>query len=158
MGARCLSSVNQEVAPCYRLGIHYLRLPGFNVYISGDLRSPPPSWKKESVLPWVECHDHHLTNRCMGWTYTYGILVNSLLAWDSVCEALIICVSTLYVCPDGLWNDREKLNPVPGMVLRFKHISRSSKHQFTKLVPISRYFIFIPDLRPPNGIHGPLWY
>ena len=25
---------------------HYLRLPGFNVYISGDLRSPPPSRKK----------------------------------------------------------------------------------------------------------------
>ena len=46
MGARCLSFVNQEVASIRY--IHYLRLPGFNVYISGDLRSPPPSRKKES--------------------------------------------------------------------------------------------------------------
>ena len=41
--------------------IHCLRLPEFNVYTNKDVRPPPPSQKK-SVLPWVECYDHHLTN------------------------------------------------------------------------------------------------
>ena len=42
-----LSSVNQDVASLiqcnyWRLGVHCLRLPGFNVYTSRDLRPPPP--------------------------------------------------------------------------------------------------------------------
>ena len=65
-------------------------------------------------------------------------------------SVLMVCVSTLYACPDGLSNDHEKLNPVPGnegrMVLRWKHISRSSQYLFTKLVLISRYCNFIPDV------------
>ena len=62
--------------------------------------------------------------------------------------ALNVCVSTLS-------NDHEKLNPLPGdearVVLKLKHISRSSKCLFTKLVPISRYCNFIPDVHPPNS-------
>ena len=67
MGARCLSFVNQEVASIRY--IRYLRLPGFNMYISVGTSDhlPLPGRKKVggggSVLPWVECQDHHLTNR-----------------------------------------------------------------------------------------------
>ena len=51
---------------------------------------------------------------------------------DGLCvhcmSVLMVCESTLYVCPDGLSNDHEKLNPVPGneakMVFGLKHISR----------------------------------
>ena len=69
-------------------------------------------------------------------------------------SVLMVCACTLYVCPDGLSNDHEKLNPVPGnearMVLRLKHTFRSSKYLVTKLVPISRYCNFISDACPPN--------
>ena len=69
-------------------------------------------------------------------------------------SVLMVCVSTLYVCPDGLSNGHEELNPGPGnearMVFGLKHISRSSKYLFTKLVPISRYCNFIPEVCPPN--------
>ena len=61
------------------------------------------------------------------------------LSWWSVClhcmSVLMVCVSTLYVCPDGLSNGHEKLNPVneARMVLRLKHISRSSNYLRKKL-------------------------
>ena len=46
LGARYLSSVNQDVASLvqcdyWKLGIHCLRLPEFNVYTSRDLRPHP---------------------------------------------------------------------------------------------------------------------
>ena len=78
---------------------------------------------------------------------------------DGLClqcmSVLMVCVSILYVCPDGLSNGHEKLKPVPEnearMVLRLKHISRLSNYLFTKLAPISRYCDFIPDVCPPNS-------
>ena len=59
----------------WKLCIHCLTLPGFNVYTSRDLRPLPPSRKKQSVLPWIECQDHHLTNHwdehaCVHMVYT----------------------------------------------------------------------------------------
>ena len=86
----CLSFVNQDVASLiqcnwWKLGIHCLRLPGFNVYTSRDLRPPPSSWKRCSALSWMSWFDKPL-----GWTCvcTCGIYLLTHSAWEKVCEAL----------------------------------------------------------------------
>ena len=58
-----------------------------------------------------------------------------------------LCVYIMY---DGLSNDHEKLNPVPGnearmVLLKLNHVSRLSKYLFMKLVSISRYCNFITE-------------
>ena len=91
----------------------------------------------------------------------YIYLFNSHLAWDSVRGSFVSNSCALNVCVSTLSNDHEKLNPLPGdearVVLKLKHISRSSKCLFTKLVPISRYCNFIPDVHPPNSYTQFFW-
>ena len=74
----------------------------------------------------------------------------------SALSVLIVCVSTLYVCPDGLSDDHEKLNPVPGnearMVCLGGNISPDQQNicvqNYSTLIQI---FNFITDACPPNS-------
>ena len=52
-------------------------------------------------------------------------------------SVLTVCVSTLYVCPDGLSNDHEKLNPVPENEARM--VLRLNSETYLEIIKLSVY-------------------
>ena len=131
MVARCLSSVNQDVASLaqcnyWKLSIHCLRLPRFNACTSRD-SDYHPFPRRKHVLPWVERHDRCLTNHwddhaCVHMVYTCQLTFDMrLCAWSFVSNlwALNVCVSTLYVSPDGLSSGHKSWTQCLGMRLEW---------------------------------------